>query len=75
MIRILAATLAALALGGCALPETTADASVPRDEHDYITGSRLPARHGSSSGTKVMQVNPIDRDDLMNPKSNGLNGN
>ena len=75
MIRMLAATLAGFVLGGCALPQTTADASVPREDHDYITGSRLPAHHNNSSGTKVMTVNPIDRDDLLQPKSNGLNGN
>ncbi|HWH41592.1 MAG TPA: hypothetical protein VNU21_17220 [Usitatibacter sp.] len=75
MIRMLAATLAGFVLGGCALPQTTADSSVPREDHDYITGSRLPAHHNNSSGTKVMTVNPIDRDDLLQPKSNGLNGN
>ncbi|HXD04004.1 MAG TPA: hypothetical protein VN627_11925 [Novosphingobium sp.] len=75
MIRMLAATLAGFALAGCALPQTTADASVPREDHDYITGSRLPAHHNNSSGTKVMTLNPIDRDEMMQPKSNGLNGN
>jgi len=75
MIRMLAATLAGFALAGCALHQTTADASVPREDHDYITGSRLPAHHNNSSGTKVMTLNPIDRDELMQPKSNGLNGN
>ena len=75
MIRMLAATLAGFALAGCALPQTTADASVPREDHDYITGSRQPAHHNNSSGTKVMTLNPIDRDEMMQPKSNGLNGN
>lgn len=75
MIRLLAATLAGFALAGCALPQATADASVPREDKEYITGSRLPAHHNNSSGTKVMTVNPIDRDDLLQPKSNGLNGN
>lgn len=74
MIRMLAATLAGFALAGCALPQTTADASVPREEREVITGSRLPAHH-NASGTKVMTLNPIDRDEMMQPKSNGLNGN
>ena len=75
MIRLLAVTLAGLALAGCAMPQTTADNSVPREEHDYVTGSRLPAHHNNSTGTKVMTLNPIDRDEMMQPKSNGLNGN
>ena len=75
MIRMLAATLAGLALAGCATPEKTADANVPREEREVITGSRLPAHHNNASGTKVMTLNPIDRDEMMQPKSNGLNGN
>ena len=75
MNRLLAVTLAGLALAGCALPETSTDSNVPRAEHDYITGSRLPAKGSNASNAKVMEMNPIDRDEMMRPKSNGMPGN
>ncbi|HET9651807.1 MAG TPA: hypothetical protein VFP36_06435 [Usitatibacter sp.] len=74
MNRLLLVLLAACPLGACTLLDP-ADASRPAPvaEQDYITGSRLPARHHNSTGTKVYEMNPIDRDELTRPKSTTVN--
>jgi len=50
---IVAAAVLGAALAGCATTNKQASAQ-PDEEKTYVTGSRLPARNGGASGTKVI---------------------
>lgn len=71
MTRTLFAILVGCALGGCAVLDPSADtaSAAQHAERDYVTGSRLPSRNHNASGTKVYEMNPLDRDEMLRPKS------
>ena len=66
--ELLACSIFACVLGGCATATDKAASDQPREEGAYVTGSRLPQRTTGST-----PVNPVSKDDWQN-QNKGMSG-